>query len=133
MLISHTHTHQPPARVELGYTNSNELPLEVSNVDDVKPLVLTFLWVKFDINHLLETAVLSPLPHCTCPQLTSQQPCVWTPSTCNYRGFLSIVTQQLQASRQFNVSVFQVSRGRTQLHTPDDAVFSYTQAGLCRY
>lgn len=112
-------------------------PFEVSHVDYVKPLILTFLWVEFDINHLLErvlrgepsSALFLPV-HGYSTQASS---CVWMLPTCNYRGFLSIFTQQLQVSRQFNMSVFQVLRRRMRLHTDDDVVFSCRQAGLCRH
>lgn len=41
---------------------SHYLSFEVNNIDYVKPLILTFLWVIFDINHLLQTGLHSERP-----------------------------------------------------------------------
>lgn len=38
------------------------LSLEVNNIDDVKQLILAYLWVVIDINHLLKRVSRSELP-----------------------------------------------------------------------
>lgn len=52
---------------------SHYLSFEVNNIDYVKPLILAFLWVIFDINHLLQTGLRSEQP----PPQPSVLHCTW--------------------------------------------------------
>lgn len=93
--------------------------------NSMKPLILTFLWVKFD-----SCCGASP------PQPPSSLYMDGYSTAAVYGYFLPVTigfTQQLKVSRQFNMSVFQVLWRRMRLHVDDDAVFSCIQRGLCRY
>lgn len=125
-------------------TNQN-LSFEVNNIDYVKPLILAFVWVIFDMSHLLQTGLRSEQPPLQPPFLycTQMDTAHMLAAECSYYVFSVSVGQMMVLvhfnsfkliNLKFHINVDKCRR--MWVHADDDTGFSWIrnrQTGLCKY